>query len=36
MANADPRLKEVLPNNEVIGFNKDEAVARYIRQVFGL
>lgn len=36
MGNADPRLKEALPNNEVIGFNKDEAVARYIRQVFGL
>lgn len=36
MGNADPRLKEALPNNEVIGFNKDEAVAHYIRQVFGL
>lgn len=36
MGNADSRLKEALPNNEIIGFNKDEAVAQYIRQVFGL
>lgn len=36
MGNADPRLKEALPNNEVIGFNKDEAVARYIQEVFDL
>ncbi len=36
MGNADPRLKKALPNNEVIGFNKDEAVARYIQEVFDL
>ena len=36
MGNADPRLKEALLNNEVIGFNKDEAVARYIKNVFDL
>lgn len=36
MANADPRLKAALPNNEVIGYNKDEAVAHYIRAIFGM
>lgn len=36
MGNADPRLKAVLPNNEVIGFNKDEAVASYLRATFGI
>ncbi|MGX2950579.1 Cof-type HAD-IIB family hydrolase [Ursidibacter sp. B-7004-1] len=36
MGNADPRLKQCLPNNEVIGNNKDEAVASYIRAIFGL
>ncbi|QLB14496.1 hypothetical protein A6B39_03015 [Mannheimia granulomatis] len=36
MANADPRLKALLPNNEVIGNNKDEAVASYIRDTFGI
>lgn len=34
MSNADPRLKLALPNNEQIGDNKDEAVAKYIRNVF--
>ena len=34
MGNADPRLKKALPNNGVIGFNKNEAVARYIQEVF--
>lgn len=36
MGNADPRLKTALPENEVIGQNKDEAVAHYLRQVFEL
>lgn len=36
MGNADPRLKQALPNNEVIGFNKDEAVAKYIQTLFEL
>ncbi|MEG9489837.1 Cof-type HAD-IIB family hydrolase [Mannheimia indoligenes] len=36
MANADPRLKLALPSNEVIGYNKDEAVASYIRATFGI
>ncbi|OOH88465.1 hypothetical protein BMT54_08685 [Pasteurellaceae bacterium 15-036681] len=36
MENADPRLKAKLPNNEVIGHHKDEAVANYIRTVFNL
>lgn len=36
MANADPRLKAILPSNEVIGHHKDEAVASYIRATFGI
>lgn len=36
MGNADPRLKAALPDVEHIGFNKDEAVASYLRAVFGI
>lgn len=36
MANADPRLKASLPNNEIIGHHKNEAVASYIRAIFGI
>ncbi len=36
MGNADPRLKVALPNNEQIGLNKDEAVASYLRAIFGV
>lgn len=36
MGNADKRLKAALPHNEVIGSHKDEAVASYIRAIFGL
>ena len=36
MQNADPRLKQALPHNEVIGHHKDEAVARYIQRLFEL
>lgn len=36
MGNADPRLKAALPHHEVIGLNKDEAVANYIKQAFTL
>ncbi len=36
MANADPKLKAQLPENEVIGFNKDEAVAHYLKSLFNL
>lgn len=36
MGNADPRLKQALPNHPVIGENRDEAVAHYLRQVFRL
>lgn len=36
MANADPRLKAKLPHNEIIGENKDEAVAHYLCQRFNL
>lgn len=36
MGNADQRLKVTLPNNEVIGENKDEAVAHYLRKLFQL
>lgn len=36
MANADPRLKNALPHNEIIGNHKDEAVASYIRATFGI
>ncbi|MDD0823593.1 Cof-type HAD-IIB family hydrolase [Mannheimia sp. AT1] len=36
MKNADPRLKAILPNNEVIGHHKYEAVASYIRATFGI
>lgn len=36
MGNADPRLKQALPNNPIIGENRDEAVARYLQDIFGL
>ncbi|WP_439257341.1 Cof-type HAD-IIB family hydrolase [Lonepinella sp. BR2271] len=36
MANADPRLLTALPQFEKIGLNKDEAVASYLRAVFGV
>ncbi|EGV33427.1 Cof-like hydrolase [Thiorhodococcus drewsii AZ1] len=36
MANADPRLKEALPDLEVIGSNAEESVATYLRTLFGL
>lgn len=36
MANADPRLKQALPQYEVIGHHKHEAVASYIRAIFGI
>jgi len=36
MGNANKLLKEKLPNNEVIGFNGDDAVARQIVKLFGL
>lgn len=36
MGNADPRLKAALPNNPIIGENKDEAVAYYLRELFSL
>lgn len=36
MGNADPRLKHALPNNPIIGENRDEAVAHYLRDCFGL
>lgn len=36
MQNADPRLKAALPQNEVIGSNKEEAVAHYLCQQFKL
>lgn len=36
MGNADPRLKNALPQNEVIGDHKDEAVANYLRTVFAV
>lgn len=36
MENADPRLKSALPHCEVIGRNRDEAVASYIRAIFGV
>ncbi|VEI46341.1 HAD superfamily hydrolase [Actinobacillus equuli] len=36
MENADPRLKQALPNNEVIGNHKEEAVANYLRSTFGI
>lgn len=36
MGNADPRLKQALPNNEVIGVNQDEAVARFLCDIFKL
>lgn len=36
MGNADPRLKQALPNNPIIGENRDEAVAHYLRDCFGL
>ncbi|WP_373818026.1 Cof-type HAD-IIB family hydrolase [Glaesserella sp.] len=36
MGNADPRLKQALPQLETIGSHKDEAVASYIRAVFGI
>ncbi|MDP8174788.1 Cof-type HAD-IIB family hydrolase [Phocoenobacter skyensis] len=36
MGNADPKLKEKLPNNKVIGFNQDEAVAHYLKSLFNI
>lgn len=36
MANADPRLIARLPENEIIGSNKNEAVANYIRAIFDI
>ncbi|MGQ0287253.1 Cof-type HAD-IIB family hydrolase [Pasteurellaceae bacterium 22721_9_1] len=36
MANADPRLAARLTELERIGFNKDEAVASYLRATFGV
>lgn len=36
MGNADPRLKQALPHNPVIGENRDEAVAHYLRNLFGI
>ena len=36
MANADPRLKEACPELEEIGFNKDEAVAKHLAELFGI
>lgn len=36
MSNADNRLKQALPQNEVIGENKDEAVAHYLDHLFQL
>lgn len=34
MGNADPRLKQALPNNPIIGENRDESVARYLKTLF--
>ncbi|MBS9783038.1 MAG: Cof-type HAD-IIB family hydrolase [Pasteurella sp.] len=36
MGNAEPKLKAQLSDNEVIGFNKDEAVAHYLKVLFNL
>lgn len=36
MGNADPRLKQALMNNEMIGFNHEEAVAQYLAAAFKL
>ncbi|MDP8052158.1 Cof-type HAD-IIB family hydrolase [Pasteurella atlantica] len=35
MSNADQNLKIKLPQNEIIGSNKDEAVAHYLQKLFG-
>jgi Cof subfamily protein (haloacid dehalogenase superfamily) len=34
VANADPKLKAALPGNPVIATNEDEAVARFLEQLF--
>lgn len=36
MGNADPRLKQACPQLEQIGFNQHEAVASYLRAIFGV
>ena len=36
MKDADIRLKMACPELEVIGSNKEESVARYLRTLFGL
>ncbi|OOF69875.1 Cof-type HAD-IIB family hydrolase [Rodentibacter caecimuris] len=36
MANADARLKQKCPKLEIIGKNADEAVASYLRAIFGV
>ena len=34
MENADKRLKQACPQLELIGANKDESVAKYLRNLF--
>lgn len=34
MGNCNPRLKELLPNNKVIGRNDEDGVAEYLKKVF--
>ena len=36
MGNADPRLKALLPQHEIIGNHKHEAVASYLRAIMGI
>lgn len=34
MGNCNPRLKELLPKNKVIGRNDEDGVAEYLKKIF--
>ena len=34
MGNASEKLKKALPNNEVIGLNSEDAVAKYLEKLY--
>ena len=34
MGNASEKLKNALPNNEIIGLNHEDAVAKYLEKLY--
>lgn len=36
MGNCNPRLKELLPNNKVVGRNDEDGVAEYLKKIFNI